>query len=64
MGLALLHRPLEGSRFDLVEQDIAAPAQLRGGLEVVEAGGGIGRLFQQKHMMSPRDRTDQISHSL
>lgn len=41
-----------------------APPELRGGAEVVEAGGGVGESAQQKHMMAPRDSSDQFSHSL
>src|SRR5262249_6123286 len=51
--LFLRARPLISGGLDLVQQDVARPAELRGGLEVVKPGGGSFDLFQQFQVMTP-----------
>ena len=55
VGLLLRHRPFVGAGLDLVEQDIARPAEAGGGAEVVEAGGGVGELCQELAGDGPRE---------
>ena len=64
MRLLFLDGALVGAGFDLVEQNAAGPAELRGGAEIVEAGGWVGERGKQIGVMSPRNRHDQFSHSL
>ena len=56
--LLFLDSALIGAGFDLVEQDIARPAELRGGAQVVEAGGGVGHLVKNESMMAPGNLRD------
>ncbi len=64
MRLLFFYRALISAGFDLVEQDAARPAELRGGAEIVEAGGGIGDLVENESVMAPGTCCDQFSHRL
>jgi hypothetical protein len=46
VGFLLRHRPFISPGFDLVQQDVARPAESGGGAEVVKAGGGSVSLFR------------------
>ena len=61
MRLLFLHSALVGVGFDLVKQDIAGPAELRSGTQVVEAGSGISHLVENESMMAPGNLRDKLS---
>ncbi len=58
--LARLEGALIGTGLDLVEQDIAAPAEARRGAEGVKPGRGSGSLIENQEILSPRDFCDKL----
>ena len=42
-----------GLSFDLIEQNVATPAELRGSAQVVEPGGGVGNPCERIRMVTP-----------
>ena len=55
MCLLFRHRPLIGPGLDLVKENIARPAELGGGAEVVETGGRVGELVEDQQVLPPGD---------
>ena len=53
VGFLFRHGAFENTGFDLIEQDATAPAELGGGAEIVEAGGGVGKLIYDEPMVFP-----------
>ena len=64
VGLLLRHRPFIRTGLDLVEQDVARPAELGRGAEVVEAGSGDGEFVQDQQILSPGDFCDKLSQKV
>ena len=52
---------LIGTGLDLVEQDIARPAETGGGAEIPQPGGGFGELVEDQEVLAPGDFRDQQS---
>ena len=55
VGLLLRHRPFVGPGLDLVEQDVAGPAELGGGAEVVKQLWRGFNPTEKQDVMPPRD---------
>jgi hypothetical protein len=60
--LKTYHLLLSASTFDLVEQYIAAPAELCRGAQVVEACGGVDDFVQDGQVLSSRNFCNSLSH--
>jgi hypothetical protein len=64
MALAFGPGSFMGLRLDLVQQQVATPAEAGRGLQVVQALRGLLNFCQQVDVMAPRYGDDHFSHSL
>ena len=53
-----------GTGLDLIEQDIARPAEAGGGAEIPEAGGGGGELVQDEEVLAPGNLCNKLLQKL
>jgi len=61
VGFLVGDRALVGAGLDLVEQDVARPPEAGGGMEIPEAGRGIGNLVENDQVLAPWDFCDELS---
>jgi hypothetical protein len=58
------YRPFIGAGLDLIEQDMARPAELRGGPQVPKTGGRGRDLLHDLDVVPPRYGQEKFSHKL
>jgi len=64
VGLLFRDGTLVGTGLDLIEQDIARPAEAGGGAEIPKAGGGGAHAEERVRVVAPRHSGNHFSHNL
>ena len=64
VGFFVSDGALVGTRFDLVDQNIAGPAEAGCGLKIPQPGGVVLNADERVGMVAPWHYANQFSHSL